>query len=137
MAPVTLNVYDLTPQNDWTYWVGVGVFHTGVEVYGIEYAYGGHDYDVSGVFATNPREAPGAGGCTLCSHAFRPGSQTHLPDQQPCMPAVHFRESIPMGDTDKTPAQVQQLIAQMGYQYRGNSYHLLQVGWKEGGIIFS
>lgn len=22
----------------------------------------GHDYDVSGVFATNPREAPGAGG---------------------------------------------------------------------------
>jgi hypothetical protein len=31
-----------------------------------------------------------------------------------------------MGETDKTPAQVQQLIAQMGYQYRGNSYHLLQ-----------
>jgi hypothetical protein len=40
MAPVTLNVYDLTTQNDWTYWCGVGVFHTGVEVYGIEYAYG-------------------------------------------------------------------------------------------------
>lgn len=24
----------------------------------------GHDYDVSGVFATRPREAPGAGGLT-------------------------------------------------------------------------
>lgn len=92
MAPVTLNVYDLTTQmNSWTYWCGVGVFHAGVEVYGIEYAYGGehrghlqpaqpllysvlqpplsfclrnyagHDYDVSGIFATRPREAPGAG----------------------------------------------------------------------------
>ena len=28
-------------QNDWTYWCGVGVFHSGVEVYGIEYAFGG------------------------------------------------------------------------------------------------
>jgi len=99
MAPVTLNVYDLTTQNDWTYWCGVGVFHTGVEVYGIEYAYGGHDYDVSGVFATNPREAPGA---------------------------VYFRESVHMGETDLTPAQVQQLVQQMGSHYKGNAYHLLQ-----------
>lgn len=39
---VYLNVYDLTTQmNSWTYWCGVGVFHAGVEVYGIEYAYGG------------------------------------------------------------------------------------------------
>ena len=30
-----------TLQNDWTYWCGVGVFHSGVEVYGIEYAFGG------------------------------------------------------------------------------------------------
>jgi hypothetical protein len=61
MAPVYLNVYDLSDQNQYLYWAGVGVYHTGVEVYGIEYAYGGHDYDVSGVFATNPRAAPGAG----------------------------------------------------------------------------
>ncbi|KIZ02393.1 hypothetical protein MNEG_5568 [Monoraphidium neglectum] len=148
-APVRLNVYDLTPQNGWTYWCGVGVFHTGVEVFSVEYAYGGHEYDVSGVFATNPREAPGA---------------------------VLFRESIYMGDTDLTPGQVQALVQQrlshrvrglgrsaspraliagasslrlwfqapgaassrrrrlarplsppqMGQQYKGNAYHLLQ-----------
>jgi hypothetical protein len=41
-APVILNVYDLTTQmNSWTYWCGVGVFHAGVEVHGIEYAFGG------------------------------------------------------------------------------------------------
>jgi len=28
-------------QNDWTYWCGFGVFHSGVEVYGVEYAFGG------------------------------------------------------------------------------------------------
>jgi len=71
----------------------------GVEVYGIEYAFGGHEYDVSGVFATQPREAPGA---------------------------VLFRESIEMGETDLTPAQVQALVQQMGQQYKGCQYHLLQ-----------
>jgi hypothetical protein len=41
MAPVTVNVYDLTPQNSVMYWLGCGVYHTGVEVHGIEYAFGG------------------------------------------------------------------------------------------------
>ncbi len=43
---VVLNVYDLIGQNAFTYWCGVGVFHTGVEIYGIEYAYGGRHYHV-------------------------------------------------------------------------------------------
>eukprot|EP00955_Chlamydomonas_euryale_P050595 354602-Chlamydomonas_euryale.AAC.3 len=39
---VIVNVYDITADyNAWTYWCGVGVFHAGVEVYGVEYAYGG------------------------------------------------------------------------------------------------
>ena len=81
--PVYLNIYDLSDQNSWTYWCGVGIFHSGLEAYGVEYAYGGsavmspyscacqgtftypapagHEYDVSGVFATNPRDAPGPG----------------------------------------------------------------------------
>lgn len=54
---------------------------------------------MSGVFATNPREAPGA---------------------------VIFRESISMGDTNLSPQQVQALVQSMGQQYRGNRYHLLQ-----------
>lgn len=30
-TPVYLNVYDLTPMNGYVYWVGLGVFHSGVE----------------------------------------------------------------------------------------------------------
>ena len=41
--PVYLNIYDLSDQNNWTYWCGVGIFHSGLEVYGVEYAYGGAD----------------------------------------------------------------------------------------------
>ncbi|KAI8473772.1 MAG: PPPDE putative peptidase domain-containing protein [Monoraphidium minutum] len=98
-APVYLNVYDLTAQNAWCVWCGVGVYHTGVEVYDTEFAFGGHDFAVSGIFATKPREPPGA---------------------------VVFRESICVGETDLTPQQVQALVHHMGQQYKGNAYHLLQ-----------
>ncbi|EFN55274.1 hypothetical protein CHLNCDRAFT_13602, partial [Chlorella variabilis] len=86
--------------NDWTYWCGVGVFHSGVEVYGVEYAFGGHEFDAPGVFATNPRHAPGT---------------------------VAWREAIPVGHCDLSPAEVHAVVQQMGAQYRGNRYHLLQM----------
>ena len=38
--PVILNVYDMFWTNDYTANVGVGVYHSGLEVYGREYAYG-------------------------------------------------------------------------------------------------
>lgn len=98
-ATVSLNIYDLAPYNAYSYWCGVGIFHSGVEVYGVEYAYGGHDYEYSGVFATAPRDAPGQ---------------------------VIFRQSVPMGETDLTQQEVQQLVSRMGNEYKGNRYHLLQ-----------
>jgi hypothetical protein len=96
---VILNIYDLSNQNSWFYWCGVGVYHSGVEVHGVEYAYGGHEYDVSGIFATNPRDAPGP---------------------------VLFRESVVVGETSLTPQQVQQAVQELGQEYKGNRYHLLQ-----------
>eukprot|EP01025_Chloroclados_australasicus_P022980 TRINITY_DN2349_c0_g2_i5.p2 TRINITY_DN2349_c0_g2~~TRINITY_DN2349_c0_g2_i5.p2 ORF type:complete len:192 (-),score=11.84 TRINITY_DN2349_c0_g2_i5:1154-1729(-) len=97
--PVVLNVYDLTESNSYLHWLGLGVYHTGVEIFGIEFAYGGHDYNSSGVFATKPRQAPGE---------------------------VQFRSSIIIGETDLSREAVQQLVRRMGQFYKGNKYHLLQ-----------
>ncbi len=38
--PVILNIYDMFWTNGYTANVGVGVYHSGLEVYGREYAYG-------------------------------------------------------------------------------------------------
>jgi len=42
--PVILNVYDMFWTNDYTGNMGLGVYHSGLEVYGREYAYGGHPF---------------------------------------------------------------------------------------------
>ncbi|XP_008795626.1 deSI-like protein At4g17486 [Phoenix dactylifera] len=96
-APVYLNVYDLTPMNGYVYWAGLGIYHTGVEVYGVEYAFGAHDYPTSGVFEVEPRQCPG----------FR------------------FRKSIFMGTTCLDPMQVREFMELHSVNYHGDTYHLI------------
>jgi hypothetical protein len=99
-SEVYLNVYDLVEQNSYMYWAGVGIYHSGVEIYGVEYAFGGHEYDAPGVFATHPRLAPGT---------------------------VALREALLVGHTTLTPTEVYELVQNMGNEYKGNKYHLLQM----------
>ena len=81
-----------------------GVFHAGVVIYGNELAYGGHEYEASGVFATKPRDPP------------------LMPNGKP----LQFRESIYIGESDLTEDEVSALIQRMGAEYRGRAYHLLE-----------
>ncbi|CAA3022098.1 Hypothetical predicted protein [Olea europaea subsp. europaea] len=94
---VYLNVYDLTPANGYVYWAGLGIFHSAVEVHGVEYAFGAHDYPSSGVFEVEPRECPG----------FR------------------FRKSIFIGTTSLDATQVRELIECQAANYNGDTYHLI------------
>ncbi|XP_030954516.1 deSI-like protein At4g17486 isoform X4 [Quercus robur] len=55
---VVLNVYDLTPINNYMVWFGFGIFHSGIEVHGKEYGFGAHDFPASGVFEVEPRSCP-------------------------------------------------------------------------------
>ncbi|XP_070041625.1 deSI-like protein At4g17486 isoform X2 [Nicotiana tomentosiformis] len=96
-TPVYLNVYDLTPVNGYFYWAGIGVFHTGVEVHGVEYAFGAHDYPTSGVFELEPRQCPG----------------------------FKFRKSVFMGTTYLDPIQLREFIERQSVNYNGDSYHLI------------
>ncbi|RVW50395.1 DeSI-like protein [Vitis vinifera] len=96
-TPVYLNVYDLTPMNGYVYWAGLGIFHSGVEVHGVEYAFGAHDYPTSGVFEVEPRQCPG----------------------------FKFRKSILVGTTCLDPIQVREFMERHSASYNGDTYHLI------------
>ncbi|KAJ6335122.1 hypothetical protein OIU78_011873, partial [Salix suchowensis] len=96
-TPVYLNVYDLTPMNGYAYWAGLGIFHSGVEVHGVEYAFGAHDYPTSGVFEVEPRQCPG----------------------------FKFRKSIFIGATGLDPIQVREFMERHAARYHGDTYHLI------------
>ena len=51
-----LNLYDLSPANDYLFPMGLGLHHSGLEIDGREYSYG----DGGGIFEGPPKEAPGA-----------------------------------------------------------------------------
>lgn len=105
-VPVKLNVYDieaptdreLIPNlNNWMLVGGMGVFHSGVEVYGREYCFGGHPDASSGVFQVPPR----------------------------CAPDAKFRESVYIGKCYLDEAAVGQIIANFSSHWPGNRYNLL------------
>lgn len=92
-----LNVYDLTPINNYLYWAGLGVFHSAIEVYGLEYAFGAHEYATSGVFAVEPRKCPG----------------------------YTYRRSILLGRTDISGSEFQSFMEHISSRYHGDTYHLV------------
>ncbi|XP_037970521.1 deubiquitinase DESI2 [Plutella xylostella] len=100
-APVTLNVYDMYWTNWYTAGAGLGVFHSGVQVHGCEYAYGGHPYSFTGVFDITPRDERELG------EHFR------------------FRQSVLIGYTRFSEEEVRRLVAELGKQFRGDRYHLM------------
>lgn len=97
-TPVYLNVYDLTPINGYAYWFGLGVYHSGVQVHGVEYAYGAHEHPSTGIFEGEPRQCPG----------------------------FVFRKSILIGRTDLSPREVRSLMEELATEYSGNTYHLIR-----------
>ncbi|KAF5773458.1 putative PPPDE peptidase domain, PPPDE putative peptidase domain superfamily [Helianthus annuus] len=96
-VPVYLNVYDLTPINGYAYWVGLGVYHSGVQVHGVEYAFGAHEHSTTGIFEVEPRKCPG----------------------------FTFRKSILIGRTDFGSREVRSFIETLATEYTGNSYNLI------------
>lgn len=69
---VLLNVYDLSPANDYLFPIGMGLHHTGVEVAGREYSYGSQ----GGIYEGPPKQAPGAlFRCQLELGTFEGGTQ--------------------------------------------------------------
>ncbi|CAA2960656.1 deSI At4g17486 [Olea europaea subsp. europaea] len=96
-VPVYLNVYDLTPMNEYAYWLGLGIYHSGVQVHGIEYAFGAHEHSTTGIFEVEPKQCPG----------------------------FTFRKSILVGRTDLGPKEVHAFMEKLSDEYSGNTYNLI------------
>lgn len=96
-ASIYLNIYDLTSFNNYLYWFGLGIFHSGIEIDGIEFAYGAHDSPTSGIFEVEPRSCPG----------------------------FIFRRSIALGTTELCPSEVWDVLDDISSLYTGDSYNLL------------
>lgn len=94
---IFLNVYDLTPMNSYVYWVGLGIFHSGIEAHGAEYAFGAHDFPTSGVFEVEPKHCPG----------------------------FTYRRSVHLGTTSLNSVEFRSFIEQCADEYYGDTYHLI------------
>ncbi|CAK7336283.1 unnamed protein product [Dovyalis caffra] len=96
-VPVYLNVYDLTPINGYAYWLGLGVYHSGVQVHGVEYAFGAHEFPTTGIFEGEPKQCDG----------------------------FTFRKTLLIGKTDLGPEEVRTVMEELAEVYRGNAYNLI------------
>ncbi|KAJ6220073.1 hypothetical protein RDWZM_005885 [Blomia tropicalis] len=102
---VYVNVYSLNEINNMIQHTGMGVYHSGVEVFGHEWAYGGHSESTTGIYQM---KAPG----DVTSLSTTDGSFV-------------FVQSISIGITKYDLNQIINLLIKMGTKWQGNQYHLL------------
>jgi hypothetical protein len=94
---VVLNVYDLSPYNYYVHWLGFGAYHSGLQLGGTEYSFGGNDTDGTGVYEVFPKSEV----------------------------AAAFRQSILLGQTTLSLAERNRVLDQLRYEFKGRSYNIL------------
>mmetsp|Transcript_66686 Transcript_66686/g.169086 ORF Transcript_66686/g.169086 Transcript_66686/m.169086 type:complete len:224 (-) Transcript_66686:52-723(-) len=104
IEPVTLNIYDIgtSPQihilNQVLRMVGTGIFHCGVQVYGMEFSFIGRKEKGTGVFCCAPRQCEG--------HSFS--------------------EALTMGNTEMSEDEVNGMMCELATEWPASAYDLFQ-----------
>lgn len=95
LTEVFLNVYNIAPPG-LLHSLGLGLFHSGVEVFGKEWSYGGTSEAISGIFWLPPRTA--------------------TPD---------FKETVKLGEIPCSRMELVAVLDEMKPQWMGPDYNLL------------
>mmetsp|Transcript_13333 Transcript_13333/g.30408 ORF Transcript_13333/g.30408 Transcript_13333/m.30408 type:complete len:389 (+) Transcript_13333:104-1270(+) len=94
---VFCNIYDIVPlfnRSTQCLMPRWSVYHTGVEVYDLEFSFGGHSGSSTGVFCARPGSVKGA----------------------------TFRKAVAVGRTSLDPLELRQKVAEIAKHWPGNSY---------------
>nr|ABD65080.1 hypothetical protein 27.t00087 [Brassica oleracea] len=118
LTPVYLNVYDLTPVNNYLYWFVLKMnnrlyclsvlrkscafmiwrqCYALLRSHGLEYCYGAHEYPTSGVYEVEPKNCPG----------------------------FIFRRSVLLGTTTMSRSDFRSYMEKLSRKYHGDTYHLI------------
>lgn len=96
MTKVFLNVYDLDQKvNNYSSKLGLGLYHSGVQIGSTEYTFGGHEGSWTGVMEVEPK-------------VNHPG----------------YRETIEMGETKLTYKEIKSVVDKLKDEFIGNTYNL-------------
>lgn len=98
---VYLNVYDVVHYNKYTSYVGLGIYHTCIEIerkphLGHEFSYGYNFNDEHGINMTRTRHW-----------------------------ALNLKEKILLGVTSKSREEICEILGSLEEEFKGNNYHLL------------
>lgn len=137
---VYLNIYELMSfdkYNGYLVPLGLGAYHSGVEIYGEEFSFGYHDGDHTGIFSIDPRSAMD---CRFVYDFPHP----HIPlfnwesQETNCFIVFYLSESIFVGETELTYTQVKRITEDMGDDFKGNSYNVfLKYDWDFFGFLIT
>jgi len=91
---VYLNIYHVSTANTALECLGFGIYHTAAQLYGYEFSYGGHDYPTSGIVVVRHGNSAG----------------------------LTLKESIPVGITNYSEDEVNQIVYEFGDFWHGDDY---------------
>jgi len=93
---IYINIYDLHGLNYYLHPFGVGAYHTGIQLFDVEFAFGAHDNSNTGVYESEPKQS--------CS--------------------AQFRASVYLGTTKLSIDEILDAIEELKIEYAGCTYNL-------------
>ena len=88
-------------------WLGFGFYHTSVELYNHEFAYGGHDYDFSGIVCVETKDFD---------------QEQANKAKQDNKEGLELKERLPVGITYYSMDEVDDMIIYFGNFWHGQDY---------------